>query len=184
MKVGDEKQLESVGDGLWAYLQPDGGWGWSNAGLIEGGDTSMLVDTLFDEPLTARMLERMRSATSAAARIETVVNTHANGDILFHEVHPIVWAGPVERWVAALDRILDMDVEVVVPGHGPLADKRGVRGLRDYLVYLHAEVRKRFEAGLQRPPTSPLSSKRWPPSPPNAATTPPASQASSSRCES
>ena len=23
-----------VGDGLWAYLQPDGGWGWSNAGLV------------------------------------------------------------------------------------------------------------------------------------------------------
>ena len=26
--------LHEVGDGLWAYLQPDGGWGWSNAGLI------------------------------------------------------------------------------------------------------------------------------------------------------
>ena len=38
--------------GLHAWLQPDGGWGWSNAGFISSADESLLVDTLFDEPLT------------------------------------------------------------------------------------------------------------------------------------
>jgi hypothetical protein len=28
------KGLQEVGDGLYAYLQPDGGWGWSNAGVV------------------------------------------------------------------------------------------------------------------------------------------------------
>ena len=28
--------LRELGDGCFAYLQPDGGWGWSNAGLIVG----------------------------------------------------------------------------------------------------------------------------------------------------
>ena len=27
--------LHEVADGVWAYLQPDGGWGWSNAGLVD-----------------------------------------------------------------------------------------------------------------------------------------------------
>ncbi len=71
-----------VAAGLWAYLQPDGGWGRSNAGLIASadGDTAMLVDTLFDLELTAEMLAALRQATPAAERITTVVNTHANGD--------------------------------------------------------------------------------------------------------
>ena len=80
MKRAYEAGLQEVGDGLYAYLQPDGGWGWSNAGLISDGESALLIDTLFDLELTAKMLEQMRAAVPAAARIETVVNTHANGD--------------------------------------------------------------------------------------------------------
>ena len=71
--------LHEVGDGLHAYLQPDGGWGWSNAGLIVGDGVSLLVDTLFDLHLTAAMLDSMASVT-AAAPVASLVNTHANGD--------------------------------------------------------------------------------------------------------
>ena len=74
------KGLHEVADGVWAYLQPDGGWGWSNAGLVTGARTSLLVDTLFDLRLTAEMLDAMRRVTPAAEQIGTVVNTHANGD--------------------------------------------------------------------------------------------------------
>jgi cyclase len=75
-----EKGLEEVGDGLYAYLQPDGGWGWSNAGLVVDGKATLLIDTLFDLHLTEEMLGAMRRAVPAAARIDTLVNTHANGD--------------------------------------------------------------------------------------------------------
>ena len=75
-----EKGLQEIADGIWAYLQPDGGWGWSNAGLVTGGEASLLVDTLFDLRLTAEMLAAMRRVTPAAEHIGTVVNTHANGD--------------------------------------------------------------------------------------------------------
>jgi cyclase len=75
-----EKGLHEVAAGVWAYLQPDGGWGWSNAGLVAGDNGSLLVDTLFDLRLTAEMLEAMRHTTPAAREIGTVVNTHANGD--------------------------------------------------------------------------------------------------------
>ena len=71
-------RLEEVADGVYAYLQPDR-WGMSNAGLVAGEGASLLVDTLFDLPLTRRMLDAMASVTSGAP-IRTLVNTHANGD--------------------------------------------------------------------------------------------------------
>ena len=74
-----EFTLTEVGDGCLAYLQGDGGWGWSNAGLVVGDGASLLVDTLFDLRTTQRMLDTMRDHTRSAP-IDTVVNTHANGD--------------------------------------------------------------------------------------------------------
>src|SRR5262247_1699162 len=74
------KGLHDLGRGCWAWLQPDGGWGWSNAGLVCDGGESLLVDTLFDLRLTAEMLAAMRASVPAAARIGALVNTHANGD--------------------------------------------------------------------------------------------------------
>ena len=74
-----ETGLHEVADGVFAYLQPDGGWGWSNAGLFVTRDSSLLVDTLFDQVLTRQMLDAMEPVT-ATRPIDTVVNTHANGD--------------------------------------------------------------------------------------------------------
>lgn len=69
-------------------------------------------------------------------------------DILFIGSTPVMWAGPVENWLAALDRILGMDVEVIVPGHGPVTDKDGVRQVRAYWEYVRAQARPRYDAGL------------------------------------
>jgi glyoxylase-like metal-dependent hydrolase (beta-lactamase superfamily II) len=259
-RVRYEKGLHEVGEGLYAWLAPDGSWGWSNAGLVADGGTSLLVDTLFDLPLTREMLAAMRRAEpKAAARIDLVVNTHANGDhcfgnelvagaeiiaskagaeemgetppaalagmvkafgeqdtalgrfvkeafgpfqfdgitltpptrtfsdrldlrvggkrvelfevgpahtkgdvivhlpaervvftgdILFVEGTPIVWAGPVSHWIEACDRILALDATVVVPGHGPITDRRGVAAVSAYLAYVAREARARFDAGM------------------------------------
>jgi cyclase len=252
------KGLREVGDGLYGYFQPDGGWGWSNAGLVVDDERALLIDTLFDLTLTGEMLSTMRDAVPAAANIETLVNTHANGDhcygnqllggarivaseraaeemtelppaamaalveqapqmgelgafflecfgafdfagieltlpddtfsgeltlrvgdrelrlievgpahtrgdtlvhvpaqrvlfsgdILFSGAHPIAWAGPVSNWIAACDRILEMNVEVIVPGHGPLAGPAAVRELKAYLEYLYDEARRCHEEGM------------------------------------
>src|SRR6185312_8222559 len=47
---------------------------------IVDGETSLLVDTLFDLKLTGEMLATMRRSLPAAAEIDMLVNTHANGD--------------------------------------------------------------------------------------------------------
>lgn len=75
-----ERGLNDLGNGHWAWLQPDGSWGWSNAGLVTDGGEALLVDTLFDLQLTGTMLDAMRASVPAAQRIGQLVNTHANGD--------------------------------------------------------------------------------------------------------
>ncbi len=70
------------------------------------------------------------------------------GDILFIDGTPIMWRGPVGNWIRACERILAMDVDVIVPGHGPITDKAGVASVRDYLAYIDAEARRRFDANM------------------------------------
>ena len=75
--------LHDLGNGCYARLQPEGTWGYSNAGLIVDGSETLLVDTLFDLRLTRDMLEGMRRSIPAAARIGMLFNTHGNGDHTF-----------------------------------------------------------------------------------------------------
>lgn len=249
--------LHELGDGLFAWLAPDGGWGLSNAGLIVADDASLLVDTLFDLALTREMLDAMRSLTDRHP-IRQVLNTHGNGDhcygnqlvpeqaeivaaqaavadmeemppallaalkradldedlsafvrhafgrfdfdgielrlpsrtftgsleldvggrrvsllelgpahtrgdviahvpdaravftgdILFVGTTPIVWAGPVSNWLAACERIERLDVDTIVPGHGPLTGKDGAVQVRRYLEYVREQAAERQRAGM------------------------------------
>lgn len=77
------KGVHDLGNNCWAYLQPDGSWGWSNAGFITDGGESLLVDTLFDLKHTAEMLSSLRAAIPSADKIDTLLNTHNNGDHTF-----------------------------------------------------------------------------------------------------
>ena len=254
------KGLHDLGNGCYAWLQPDGSWGYSNAGLIVDGKDTLLVDTLFDLKLTREMLDGMRKAVPQAEKIGTLFNTHGNGDhtfgnqlvkgarilatkgtledmehrppeqlyemmtknwqalgeagrfmyemmgsrfdfsdvvhtpptdlfagelklsvgskevhlvelgpahtrgdalaylpadrtvftgdLLFVGGHPILWAGPMRNWIKACDKILSWDVETVVPGHGPITDKAGVRAMKEYLEFTYREARKRYDAGM------------------------------------
>jgi 2-keto-4-pentenoate hydratase/2-oxohepta-3-ene-1,7-dioic acid hydratase in catechol pathway len=49
-KIPYTRGLHEVADRVWAWMLPDGGFGWSNAGLVVGDGASLLVDTLFDLP--------------------------------------------------------------------------------------------------------------------------------------
>jgi len=86
-----------------------------------------------------------RGDTLVHAPVERIL---FSGDILFSHAHPIAWAGPVSNWIAACDRILAMDLEVIVPGHGPLAGPDEVRELKAYFEYLYSEARARHAAGM------------------------------------
>lgn len=261
-----------VAPGVYAWLQPNGLLGESNAGLVMGDEVSLLVDTLWDRRLTRRMLAALAPLTGKAP-IETLVNTHSDGDhwwgnqelagveivatdaaaavmrtqspremkrfgalaralrlagtlplpyprrgdiasiaayagealrpfafdgirlvpptrtfsgeleldvggrqvrlievgpahtpgdlvvwvpdakvaiaadILFIGVTPIMWAGPVERWIAALELLLELGAESFVPGHGPVCGAAELERLIDYWRWLAPAARRHLEAG-------------------------------------
>ncbi|OBK95764.1 2-hydroxyhepta-2,4-diene-1,7-dioate isomerase [Mycobacterium asiaticum] len=78
-KVPYTRGLHEVADRVWAWTLPDGGYGWSNAGLVAGDGASLLVDTLFDLALTREMLTAMRPITEGAPITDALI-THSNGD--------------------------------------------------------------------------------------------------------
>jgi cyclase len=257
--------LREVAPRTWAWLQPNGGLGESNAGLIVGDGESLLVDTLWDERLTRRMLDamaplvadaplrrafithpdgdhwwgnaivgseveivatracdramraeappRVLSAMTAAAgalrrmpgrvgavaryghaqlepfawrgvrlrhadrtveggatldaggraaRVLDLGPTHSPadavvhlpdagvvfaGDLLFIGVTPIMWLGPIETWLSALDALLALEAGVYVPGHGPPCGRAEIEQLADYWRWLRDGVREQRTAG-------------------------------------
>lgn len=241
MSVPYTTGLHQVAPATYAYLQPSGSWGWSNAGLVLDGDEALLVDTMFTTAQTQRMLDAI-GRSFPRADIRTTVNTHGDGDhwwgnqlvsgstiissiaaaremrhagpeilrqslatgaanpalraltdlfapfdftdvtptyptvtfhgelevnvgtrtvrlievgpahtegdllvhvpddrvvftgdILFVGGHPVVHTGPVEGWIRACDLILGLDVDTIVPGHGPVVGKPEVARFGDYL---------------------------------------------------
>jgi cyclase len=71
--------VHDLGNGIYGYVQPDGTWGWSNAGLVTSNGEALLVDTLMSIPLTRTMLAEF-ARVPGGERIGRVVNTHANPD--------------------------------------------------------------------------------------------------------
>ena len=70
------------------------------------------------------------------------------GDILFRLCTPIGWEGTYDRWIAALDRIVALGPDVIVPGHGPVCGLEGPREMKAYLQYVRAESKRLFDRGL------------------------------------
>jgi hypothetical protein len=51
--------VTEIGSGVAVWVNSGCGWGASNAALISGHRTSLLVDTLWDLPATAAMLDAL-----------------------------------------------------------------------------------------------------------------------------
>ncbi len=270
-----EGGLHKIATDTWAWLQPNGELGESNAGLIVSAGEALLVDTLWDLRLTRRMLDAFKAA--GLPQPATVLNTHSDGDhcwgnellpdaelicssaarelmeldppgemartsgagkvlgavgrlplpvigtldlprvprlrlrelgaqlapfnfgevtltlpertfderlplavgsrtaeaimvgpahtagdtvlwlpdvsvcfaadVLFVGQTPVMWAGPVKSFIAALEQVLALDAEVYVPGHGPVSGRAEVELMRDYFIWIEAEAGPRLTRG-------------------------------------
>lgn len=141
-----QRGLADLGGGSWAWLQPDGSWGWSNAGLVTDGEANLLVDTLFDLRLTGAMLDAMRASVPSARRIERLVNTHANGDHC--NGNELVSDAEIIASAACAEEMAHEDPK------GMAAMKRQARDLGDLgEFFLHCFGAFDFEGITQTPPT-------------------------------
>ncbi len=70
------------------------------------------------------------------------------GDVGFFNVTPLNGGGYVADWIKACDRLLAMDIDTFVPGHGPVGNKKELTDMRDYLSLIYSEAKRRFDAGM------------------------------------
>jgi cyclase len=73
------------------------------------------------------------------------------GDLLFHNMIPSIIpeaGGSSENWIKILEKIAEMDVKHVIPGHGELADKKGLRAQAEFFRDLRSEVKKFIQKGM------------------------------------
>lgn len=73
--------LTEIADGVFAYVQPDGGWCLNNAGLLTDGTDSALVDTAATQARALRLREEALRIAPCPPRL--LVNTHFHGDHTF-----------------------------------------------------------------------------------------------------
>lgn len=64
------------------------------------------------------------------------------GDVLFTDFHPYMADGDLEGWVKTLDAVMALDVEAIVPGHGPLSTKKDITAMKDYLLAFDKRARE------------------------------------------
>ena len=56
------------------------------------------------------------------------------GDLLFTDCHPFLGEANIAGWIKVLDYIMTMDVDKIIPGHGPVSSKKDVADLKNYLL--------------------------------------------------
>ena len=73
------------------------------------------------------------------------------GDLAFQDHYPNIdleAGGTVRGWPATLDRVLALDFDRVIPGHGPTTDRDGLRQFQSFLSQLAEIGRKAAEEGI------------------------------------
>ena len=67
------------------------------------------------------------------------------GDVGFFWVAPLANNSYISKWVETCDKIAGWDVDVIVPGHGPIGGKKDLADMADYFRLLGVEARKRHD---------------------------------------
>ncbi len=125
--------------------------GWDFSGIELTPPTTLIEDRLaLDLDGTAVELLYVGPAHTAGDVIAHLPEKRVMfvGDILFRLCTPIGWEGTYAKWIAALDRIVALAPEVIVPGHGPLCGIEGPKEMKAYLQYVRSESQRFFNAGL------------------------------------
>jgi glyoxylase-like metal-dependent hydrolase (beta-lactamase superfamily II) len=70
------------------------------------------------------------------------------GDVAFFWVAPYANNSWISRWLETCDTIAGWDVDVIVPGHGPIGGKKELAEMANYFRVLGVEARKRYDAKM------------------------------------
>ena len=144
----DEVVKQVPGPALWAKRE-----GWA-----DGTEPRKILPATqtFDGTLTFHIAK-------TEVRIMPMLPAHTYGDLVMYlPEHKLLVAGDVgffyvapfcqnahpSNWISICDRVASMDVDRIVPGHGPLGGKQQLAEMADYLRLLEVEAKRRWDAKL------------------------------------
>lgn len=236
--------LTEIANGCYAYIQ-GGGLNVSNAGLVVGPDSSLVIDTLYVRPMTEAFQRAIRKVTRKPVGqivcthhhadhtlglnwfpkdIPIIANRHMrarmidagldlahyrrvnpeyrehlkglkqrfptvtyegsmtlyqgdrrielhnlghnhsmgdtlvylpkekilySGDFCFNFVTPATFDAHIGKWIRTARHVLKtFPIKTIVPGHGPVGDRRILEEVEGYLSLVQREARKRYRAGM------------------------------------
>ncbi len=125
-------------------------WSGAAAGTLPN-ETFDTEHTLSMGGKTLRLLHLGRGHTDGDLVVhfveDRVVHT---GDLFFNGRYPNIdleAGGSVRDWSATIDRILELDFDRVIPGHGPVTDAAGLREFQRFMQQLAAVGRDAERTG-------------------------------------
>jgi len=130
--------LEQINEGVYAAIAIAGGGAFSNSGIVNLGERTIIFDT-FE---TAEDL-RVANDFLTGNPIPWVVNSHAHsdlGDIGFFEQLPYMQDCDPFGWVEILNKLVESDLEIFIPGHGPVGTKEDLKLLEGDIILLRKWV--------------------------------------------
>jgi len=102
--------------------------------------------TVHLEPYTARVYFPGKAHTSGDALVYFIEQRAiATGDLFLTRSCPAMDDGSAKSWIHALDQILELPIDSVVPGHFELAGKPELKRFRDYLNDLYTQVQSLYD---------------------------------------
>jgi cyclase len=69
-------------------------------------------------------------------------------DLAFFHLVPYCHNAHISKWMESIDKVMKMDVDVIVPGHGPVGGKKDLAESGEYFRFMKTEVKKRYDAKM------------------------------------
>ncbi|MFB0543763.1 MAG: MBL fold metallo-hydrolase [Candidatus Bathyarchaeia archaeon] len=139
-----ERMLQNIRQG-----SPERAWLYEDLRIILPTKTFEDRFILGDGEITVEMIHT--GGHSAGSSIVYIPEEEAlfAGDLLFAKTFP--WAGDEsadpDMWIEAFEMILKMDVETIIPGHGPLSDEAEVEEQLSFFKAVREEMRRLIGEG-------------------------------------
>ena len=145
-----------LGTDIAAMVQRVGGFGPDEPKLLEHYRPNAPVIT-FNDALTLhvgdhtfRMIHMPGHTTAQAAIVVENDGVVFTSDNVFCQVHTWLQEADPARWLAALDALRALPAETLVPGHGPVCDKRYLDEQGAFIEEWVDYVRRGVDKGLTK----------------------------------
>lgn len=76
-----QTEMKKLSPGVYAYIQSEGTWFISNAGLILGDDRGIVIDSLATGKMVRNFIDEIENLTNN--QIDFLINTHFHGDHIY-----------------------------------------------------------------------------------------------------